>query len=323
MMDRGKSGLGPSARVAVLCGGPSAEREVSLVSGREVTKALRERGYRAVPMDVEAGLPSRLKRARVDVVFNALHGKIGEDGCVQGLLEVLRVPYTGSGVTASAVCMDKVRAKEVLLRHGIPTPRYEVVRKGDRRVDVRLPVPLVVKPRSEGSTLGVSIVRRKKDLGTALRRAFRFDREALIEAYIPGKELTVGVLNGKALGVLEIRPLGGFYDFETKYTAGRARHLYPAPLPPRLYERLKAIAARTCEILDCEAAPRVDFRVTPQGGVYVLEVNTLPGMTPLSLLPEIAHGEGIGFADLVERILLGARLKTQLRPEVTKGAGRA
>lgn len=303
------SGTHRSQRVGVLYGGPSAEREVSLVSGKEVAGALRRRGYRSVSLiDVGADLAAQLRKRRIDVAFNALHGKIGEDGCVQGLLEVTGIPYTGSGVTASALCMDKVLAKEVLARHRIPTPPYEVVTP-DGAAGARLPLPVVVKPRAEGSTIGVTIVRRRRDMARAVREACRFDRDALVEKYVPGKEITVGLLNGDALGVTEIRPVKGFYDFKAKYTSGMAAHVFPAPLPGALYRKAMTLAARVCRALGCEGAPRVDFRISPDRRPYVLEVNTLPGMTPLSLLPEIAAGVGIGFEDLVERILDGAALK--------------
>ncbi len=305
------SGTHRSRRVGVLYGGPSAEREVSLVSGKEVAGALQRRGYRAVSLiDAGADLAAQLRKRRIDVVFNALHGKIGEDGCVQGLLEVMGIPYTGSGVTASALCMDKVLVKQVLVRNRIPTPSYQVV-SADETAASRLPLPVVVKPRAEGSSIGVGIVRRQRDMAGAVREAWRFDRDALVERYVPGKEITVGLLNGEALGVTEIRPAKGFYDFNAKYTSGMATHIFPAPLPGPLYRRAMALATRVCRTLGCEGAPRVDFRISPERRLYVLEVNTLPGMTPLSLLPEIAAGVGIGFEDLVERILDGAALKNR------------
>lgn len=299
-------------RVGVLFGGFSKEKEISRVTGREVVKALRQKGYRVVPIAVGRDLPLRLRRYKIEVVFNALHGKIGEDGCVQGLLEVMRIPYTGSGVAASALSMDKVFSKEIFLRRGVPTPKYQLIEKSRSAAAVRLRPPVVVKPRAEGSTLGVSIVRRSSELPRALAHAFKFDPTCLVETYIPGREVAVGVLNRRALGAIEIRPLKGFYDYKTKYTAGLARHFYPAPLGRATYRRALRAAERACEALGCEGAPRVDLRVTERGRVYVLEVNSLPGMTPLSLLPEIAAGEAIQFPELVELILDGARLKTEV-----------
>lgn len=313
-------------RVGVLLGGPSAERDVSLVSGRAVARALRRMGYEVKALDATRNLPALLRKHRVQVAFNALHGKVGEDGCVQGLLEVMGIPYTGSGVTTSALCMDKVLAKQVFVQNRIPTPPYRVVRHESRLEELPLALPLVVKPRAEGSAIGVSIVRRTKDLAAAVRAAQRYDDDVLVEKYIPGKEVTVGLLNGIALGVTEIRPEKGFYDYAAKYTAGLARHVYPAPLSKALYNRAKAVAARACVLLGCEGTPRVDLRITPEGRLYVLEINTLPGMTPLSLLPEIAQGEGIDFAGLVERILDGARLKGQPAahgPQAKTGASHA
>ena len=305
----GTSGTHRDRRVAVLYGGPSAEREVSLVSGGEVAGALRQNGYRSVSLiDVGTDLAARLRKRRIEVVFNALHGKIGEDGCVQGLLEVMGIPYTGSGVTASALCMDKVLAKQVLIRNRIPTPPYEVVNRDQWKAS-KLPLPVVVKSRAEGSSIGVTIVRRRRDMLQAVSEACRFDRDALVEKYVPGREITVGMLNGDALGVTEIRPAKGFYDFKTKYTSGMASHIFPAPLPGALYRRAMRLAARACAVLGCDGAPRVDFRISPRQRLYALEVNTLPGMTPLSLLPEIAAGVGIDFGTLVERILDGAALK--------------
>ncbi|MEE8074701.1 MAG: D-alanine--D-alanine ligase [Candidatus Binatia bacterium] len=309
-----RQGIYRDRRIGVIGGGLSLEREVSLVTGREVVKALRRRGYKVISIDARRDLPQRLRRHSVEVVFNAMHGKIGEDGCVQGLLEVMGIPYTGSGVTASALSMDKVIAKELFMRKGIPTPPYQVLKRGHGYSEVRLSLPLVVKPRAEGSTLGVTIVRRKKDLPIALARAFRFDPTCLVERYIGGKEIAVGLLDGRALGAIEIQPLKGFYDFKTKYTSGMARHLYPAPLKRQVYRRVLKVAQEASAALGCEGTPRVDMRVTPQGRVYVLEVNTLPGLTPLSLLPEIAQGRGIPFPDLVEKILDGARLKTAVPP---------
>ena len=304
-----QTGTHRTRRVGVLYGGPSAEREVSLVSGKEVADALRQRGYKGVSLvDVGPDLPAQLRKRRIEVVFNALHGKIGEDGCVQGLLEVMGIPYTGSGVTASALCMDKVLAKQVLARNRIATPPYEVVAE-ERWQTARLPLPVVVKPPVEGSSIGVTIVRRRRDMARAVSEACRFDRDALVEQYVAGKEITVGILNGEPLGVTEIRPVKGFYDFKTKYTSGMASHIFPAPLPGALYRKAMRLAARACAVLGCEGAPRVDFRISREQRLYVLEVNTLPGMTPLSLLPEIAAGVGIGFGDLVERILDRAALK--------------
>lgn len=304
-----RSGFWRSRRVGVLLGGPSAEREVSLVSGRQVTGALRRQGYRAVfPIDAGPDLPAQLRKHRIEVVFNALHGKMGEDGCVQGLLEVMGLPYTGSGVAASALCMDKVLAKQVLARNRIPTPDYEVV-TGEGPEQSKLPLPVVVKPRAEGSSIGVAVVRRPEDLAPAVREARRFDGDVIVERYVAGREITVGLLHGEALGITEIRPHEEFYDYQSKYTSGMAEHVFPAPLPEALRRKTLRLAARACAVLGCEGAPRVDMRLSREQRLYVLEVNTLPGLTPLSLLPEIATGVGIDFEELVERMLDGAALR--------------
>ena len=304
-----RSGFWRSRRVGVLLGGPSAEREVSLVSGRQVTGALRRQGYRAVfPIDAGPDLPAQLRKHRIEVVFNALHGKMGEDGCVQGLLEVMGLPYTGSGVAASALCMDKVLAKQVLARNRIPTPDYEVV-TGEGPEPSKLPLPVVVKPRAEGSSIGVAVVRRPEDLAPAVREARRFDGDVIVERYVAGREITVGLLHGEALGATEIRPHEDFYDYRSKYTSGMAEHVFPAPLPEALRRKTLRLAARACAVLGCEGAPRVDMRLSREQRLYVLEVNTLPGLTPLSLLPEIAAGVGIDFEELVERMLDGAALR--------------
>ncbi len=276
-------------------------------------KALKGKGYRVIPIEVKRDLAMRLSKNKVEVAFNALHGKIGEDGCVQGLLEVMGIPYTGSGVTASALSMDKVLAKELFIRRGIPTPPYKLWHRERGGKEMGVAFPVVVKPRSEGSTLGVTIVQRKKDLPRAFQKALRFDPTCLVERYIPGKEIAVGILNGRALGAIEIQPTRGFYDFHTKYTPGLARHFYPARLGKPIYRQALRLAEQASRVLGCEGTPRVDMRVTPRGNIYVLEVNSLPGLTPMSLLPEIAQGENISFPDLVERILDGARLKTTVK----------
>lgn len=269
-------------------------------------------------MEVRKDLAVQLLRRKIGVVFNALHGKIGEDGCIQGLLEVMGIPYTGSGVAASALSMDKVLAKELFVRRGIPTPPYQLVHKGGTGRGVGMSLPVVVKPKSEGSTLGVTIVQRKKDLVRALQKALRFDPTCLVEKYIPGKEIAVGLINGKALGAIEIQPVTGFYDYRTKYTPGLARHYYPARLGRAVYRRAMGLAEQASWALGCEGSPRVDMRVTARGKVYVLEVNSLPGLTSISLLPEIARGEDISFPDLVERILDGARVKTAIKRSRTR-----
>jgi D-alanine-D-alanine ligase len=309
-------------RIGVLMGGQSSERDVSLRTGRAVHRALQARGYHAVPIDVNAAIIRQLRTNRVKMAFLALHGPGGEDGTMQGLLEIMGIPYTGSGVRASAIAMHKVTTKTVLASYGIPVPPGAVLQKGRRGEPKSLPAglrwPVVVKPAAEGSTIGVSIVRRASDWLPALKEAYRYDREVIVESYIAGHEIAVSVLacpeSGRragparpvALPAVEIVAPGGFYDYAAKYTKGRTRYLCPAPLPGGLKTRIAELAVRTYEVIGCDGAARVDFRVTPHGKPYVLEVNTIPGMTETSLLPMAAARAGMDYEALTERILLSA-----------------
>jgi D-alanine-D-alanine ligase len=300
-----------NARIGVLMGGRSSEREVSLRTGQAVYRALLRRGYRAVAIDVGKSLVRQLQSKKVEMAFLALHGPGGEDGTIQGLLETLGMPYTGSGVRTSAMAMHKVTAKTLLACHGIPVPDGIVVRKGEAASKpARLKWPVIVKPAAEGSTIGISIVRKPSEWRAALARAHAHDREAVVEAYILGHEVTVSVLRGargaKALPTIEIVAPGGFYDYAAKYTKGRSRYLCPAPLPARVNRLVTELAVRACDILGCDGAARVDFRVTPRGKPYVLEVNTIPGMTETSLLPMAAAKAGMDYDTLTERILESA-----------------
>lgn len=300
-------------RIGVLMGGRSAERDVSLSTGRSVAEALREKGYSVVEMDAGGDIPYLLAQEGVGAVFVALHGRFGEDGTVQGLLESLRIPYTGSGVLASALGMDKVRSRWIFQHLGIPVPEYRVVyveeAAGFSLERDGLSLPIVVKPAREGSSVGVSIVRDHEELPSALDKAFSFGSQVLAERYIRGREIQVGILDNEALGAIEIRPKLEFYDYRAKYTEGLAEHIFPAPLRSDLYEEGLRLALAAHKALGCEGATRVDLLLEEETRFYVLEVNTLPGMTPVSLLPEIARGVGISFPDLCERILTGARLK--------------
>jgi D-alanine-D-alanine ligase len=299
------------ARIGVLMGGQSAEREVSLKTGHAVHAALRRRGYEAVTIDVDAAVVQRLRRHKVELAFMALHGPGGEDGTIQGLLEVLGIPYTGSGVRASAIAMHKGTAKVMLESFGIPVPPGTVLHAGEKRHPKKLPPvgltwPVVVKPASQGSTIGVSIVRLASQWRRALREAHRHDRDAVIESYIPGRELTVSVLAGQPLPAIEIVAPGGFYDYKAKYQKGQTHYRCPAPLPARVSRRLRDLAVQAYEAMGCEGAIRVDFRVTSRGQPYVLEINTTPGMTETSLLPMAASQAGIEYDALTERILASA-----------------
>ncbi len=296
-------------KVGVLMGGWSSEREVSLMSGEAVCQALRERGYGVVPLFVEPDGAWITKLQWVEVVFIALHGKWGEDGSLQGLLEILRIPYTGSGILACALSMNKIMAKRVWLSQGLPTAPWQTFRRGTPET-LSLSCPVVVKPNNEGSSVGVSLVHSPQELPSALSRAFRYDPEALVETYIPGREVTVGILGKRVLGAMEVVAQGAsFPTYEAKYTPGRETFLLPAPLPPSTYKRVLEVGLEAYRALGCEGYGRVDTRVTEEGEVFLLEVNTLPGLTPLSYLPRLAQHAGLSYGDLVEEILNQAALK--------------
>jgi len=303
-------------RIGVLMGGMSAEREVSLESGKAILEALLARGYNACPVEADERLAQRLIGQEIEVAFVGLHGRLGEDGAVQGLLEMMRIPYTGSGVLASALGMSKVVSRKIFMLHAVPVPPHIVLKKADREIfnesKLPFPLPMVVKPSQEGSSVGVSIVSEAGQISAAMDRAFEYDPEILIEEYIPGREIAVGVLDDAALGAIQIVPKVQFYSYQAKYTEGLAEHILPAPLPPEDYKRALGLGLTAHQLLGCEGATRVDMLYKESGQFYVLEVNSLPGMTRLSLLPEIAGGAGIDFPELVERILLGARLKIPL-----------
>jgi D-alanine-D-alanine ligase len=302
--------------VGVLLGGVSAEREISLRTGGAVCEALRGLGYDVVAIEVEAdgGWLSQVRQ--VDVVFVALHGKFGEDGTVQAVLEVLGIPYTGSGVLASALAMNKPMAKRIWHTHAIPTPAWEVIdtRAAEWKLST-LSCPVVVKPSAEGSSVGVSIVRSSQCLAEALAEASRFDALSLVEAYISGQEVTVGILGEQTLGAMEVIAKEEFHSYEVKYTAGREEFLMPAPLAPEVYERVLMIALEAHRALGCSGYSRVDTRVTEHGQIFVLEVNSLPGLTELSYLPRIAAHAGLDYGALVEAILQHAGLHSHGRAE--------
>jgi D-alanine-D-alanine ligase len=295
-------------RIAVLMGGQSGERDVSIRSGQAAWTALLRKGYDAVALDVDSEVGVRLRDVQAQIAFIVLHGPGGEDGTIQGLLETLRVPYTGSGVEACAVAMDKVVTKAVLTYHGIPVPKGLVRARRER--STALPrgygLPVVVKPVNQGSTLGISIVRRSRDLRTAVENAFQYGPTVLIEEYIEGRELTVGILNDRALPIVEIVAPGGFYDYAAKYTPGASVYKVPAPIPERHSKVLQTLALQAHRCLGCRGASRVDFRLDPRGRPYVLELNTIPGMTETSLLPMAAKAARISYETLVEGILQSA-----------------
>lgn len=297
-----------SKRIGVLLGGSSAEREISLRTGTAILKALESLGYSVIAVDTGSEFISDLKQ--IDVAVVALHGRHGEDGTIQGLLEMLQVPYTGSGVLASSLAMDKVMTKRMLQQASIPTPEYDVFHQGEDAeafVSSQTNFPLVVKPSREGSTIGISIVDGPGALAKGLDEAVALDRTVLVESFFAGDELTVGVLDGEALPVIQIVPQSGFYDYEAKYTKGKTEYLLPAPISQELTHQLQQAAVLACRTLGCRGGARVDFLANDKGWTC-LEVNTIPGMTSTSLLPKAAAEAGISFERLCERLLFDAGL---------------
>lgn len=293
--------------IGVVMGGVSAEREVSLRSGRSVADALRSLGCSVREVVVDAGIAEQLRDARIDVAFIALHGGWGEDGRVQGLCEMLRMPYTGSGVLASGLAMNKQHAKAIFVQQGIPTPVHcPAVSREFVFETMKFKLPLVIKPSAEGSTVGISIVRREEEFEDALKKAQTFDETPMAEEYIPGREITAGVLDGEPMGLVEIVPRDGFYDYEHKYTEGASEYVAPAVLEAAMTEDARDLGARAYRSLGCRGAARVDFRLDPARGLFVLEVNTIPGMTQLSLLPMSAKVMGISYEQLCERMVRSA-----------------
>jgi D-alanine-D-alanine ligase len=304
-----------AARIAVLKGGRSAEREVSLVSGRECAAALRQEGFDVVEIDAGPDVADVLRQDPPDVVFNALHGRWGEDGCVQGILEWLGIPYTHSGVLASALAMKKDAAKVVLAAAGVPVPDGVTVHRLEAAKRHVLPPPYVVKPVSEGSSVGVIIVREDRshppqELG---REDWPYGDLVLVEKYIAGRELTCAVMGDRALDVIDIRPATGvFYDYDAKYAKGGSIHVLPAEIKPNVYQRVRELALTAHQALGCRGVSRADLRYddTPNGTgeLVVLEVNTQPGMTETSLVPEIAAYAGYSFGELVKWMVEDASL---------------
>ncbi|GBR14359.1 D-alanine--D-alanine ligase [Gluconobacter frateurii] len=293
-------------KVAVLYGGTSSERPVSLVSGEAAISALREKGHDVTPVDVGSDIAvtiQALKAAAPDVVFNALHGPKGEDGAIQGVLEWLNLPYTHSGIRASAVAMDKGATRILLAAAGLPVAEGRVVTVAELAEADPLPVPYVIKPVAEGSSVGVEIIRAGDNRRAEIARAWRFGKEALVESFIPGRELTAGVMGDHALAVTDILPAetAAFYDFEAKYKAGGSCHVVPADLPADVTKRALDYALRAHQTLGCAGASRTDFRYDDETDtLIILEVNTQPGMTPTSLLPEQAAYCGISYPDLCD-----------------------
>ena len=299
-----------SKNVAVLKGGWSSEREVSLTSGTECANALRKAGYAVTEIDLQRDLGSLLDalEPRPDVVFNALHGRYGEDGHIQAILNILEIPYTHSGMLASAIAMDKARSKEVFKAAGLKCPEGHLLRMDEMQGGILFDPPYVIKPNNEGSSVGVRIVMPGDN--RPANQEWIFGDVALVEPYIPGRELTVAVLGDQALGVTELRPHQGFYDYEAKYTDGKTQHLCPAPVPDSIAQEAMQSAVMAHKSLGCRGATRSDFRYDDTqrnpGDLFLLELNTQPGMTPLSLVPEQAAYAGMPFEDLVSWLVENA-----------------
>ncbi len=296
--------------IAVILGGDSAEREVSLRSGAAVLAALKQKGYEAFSIDSAEDVAQQLLLSGAQVAFLAVHGRHGEDGTIQGLLEMLQIPYTGSGVLASAVAMDKDVAKTIVKAVGVVTPHARVVNPETDITtfcDTHISYPCVVKPVREGSTLGISVAHAATELQEAIVAARKYDPKVLVEDFISGREVTVGVIDGDPLPIVEVVPSSGFYDYAAKYTPGQTEYHVPASLDEKQYIAVQAAAQKVYSAIGCRGAVRVDFML--RGDEYFfLEVNTIPGMTETSLLPKAAAHKGMEFAELVEQILCGATL---------------
>jgi D-alanine-D-alanine ligase len=306
--------MSTAKHVAVLMGGWSAEREVSLRSGKACAEALEAQGYRTTRIDVGRDIATVLQTLKPDVALNLLHGRPGEDGTIQGILETVGVPYSHSGVLASALAMQKDLAKVVLAAAGIPVPEGRVLSRLEAAKEHALPPPYVIKPINEGSSVGVFIVTESHDRPPQelYRDDWAFGDQVLVESYIPGKELTCAVIGNEALGVIEIVPAVAFYDYEAKYAPGGSRHLLPAPILPNVYQETRRLALAAHHALGCRGVSRADFRyddrVEGTGGLICLEVNTQPGMTETSLVPELAAHAGTSFGELVRWMVEDASL---------------
>ncbi len=304
-------------KVGVIAGGISSEREISLLTGGNIYKSLLASGYDVIFIDPKNDFLPELKK--INIAFLALHGKYGEDGTIQGLLEFMKIPYTGSGVLGSAIAINKLLSKKIMGHENILTPDY-VALDYDKRMDLadikklikgKLCFPLIVKPNSEGSTIGISIARDHKQLESAIKNAYRYDKKILIERYISGKELTVGIIGNYpvALPIIEIKPRSGFYDYEAKYVEKTTEYIVPAVLDKKVYKKISDAAVICHRSLECSGISRVDFILDCNNNAYAFELNTMPGMTATSLVPKAAKAAGISFDHLVEIILDMANLK--------------
>ncbi|MDR0977776.1 MAG: D-alanine--D-alanine ligase [Endomicrobium sp.] len=291
-----------NVKIGVLYGGLSSEREVSVESGKAVLNSLRRQNLKAVGIDADRDIADKIKKAGIDVAYIILHGPMGEDGTVQGMLELMGIPYTCSGVFASSASMDKDISKKLFKCMGVPTPDWTIIKRFGVFKDIKK-YPVVVKPVSQGSTFGVTIVREACQFAAAVKEAFRYDSEVMAEDFISGKEITVGVLGGKSLPVIEIIPNGEFYDFKSKYQKGGSRHIIPAKINHDVYLRAQDYAEKIFEFFKCKTLCRVDMIIDEHDEIWVIDNNTIPGMTATSLLPEACKSIGCDFDDLVLKVI--------------------
>ncbi|HOW34809.1 MAG TPA: D-alanine--D-alanine ligase [Candidatus Omnitrophota bacterium] len=306
------NGINQFGHIGILMGGCSSEREISLKSGTAIYNALKNCNCQVTALDIasedEARILSLVRNAGIDVAFIALHGRLGEDGTIQSILEKAKIPYTGSGVTASRLALNKVSAQNIFRKNNIPVPDYIVIRKKDsgdsqKFLDKVNGFPVVVKPANQGSSIGITLVKEKKDLTPALKLAFQYDDEILIERYISGRELTVGILDETPLPVIEIKPKGSFFDFESKYQPGMAEHIVPAVIPPPVAKAVQDFALKAHQSLGCRHLSRVDVLLDKENNPYVIEINTIPGFTATSLLPDAAKHAGLDFSQLCLKLI--------------------
>ena len=297
--------MGKYGKIVVLAGGPSSEREISLKSGQAVYAALKKKGEDVDFLDVDRSFEGKIKNLKCDVAFLALHGRFGEDGTVQSMLEEMNVSYTGSGVDASRLALDKIASRKIFSDNNLFVPRYMVAGKNcdPEKILSDFTAPFVVKPQREGSSIGLTVVRESSELSEALNKAFKYDDEVLIEEYIFGRELTVGVLENKTLPVVEIVAKNKVYDYDAKYEDKNTTYIVPADLIGNVYEKAQKDAFKAYELLGCRDFSRVDMRMNEEGNIFILEVNTIPGLTERSLLPKAAQATGLDFNELCMKLV--------------------
>ncbi|MEW6557487.1 MAG: D-alanine--D-alanine ligase [Elusimicrobiota bacterium] len=290
-------------KIGVIYGGKSSEREISLKTGSAIADALKKEKFNVVLIDSgKKYFIKKLMASKIDFAFIALHGPLGEDGTMQGLLEVLGIPYSGSGVLASAIAMNKIYTKRIFEFENIPTPKWQVIPNSKSQIP-NSKLPVVIKPAHQGSAIGVTIVRKKSQLKRAIKTALKYDDKAIVEEYIDGKEITVPILGDKPLTPIEIIPKNEFYDFYSKYANGGSKHIIPPRLPGKIIEKAKKLGLLAHKSLGCCAMSRVDMIVDKKNKIYVLEVNTIPGMTKTSLFPEAARFDGLSFSEMLKKII--------------------